>query len=575
MSPAVSHGRHWVRVLRRDFSTPKDLWLIWRMAWWAVALRVLKRLLSIKTLARLVRRDAPEGPRAPEWERKIVRVAFRLTGPVGPDGKGCLERGLLLYRFLGASGARPRLVVGLSREDHRLAGHAWVTVGGLPVGESVESLAAFIPVVSFPDASSAPEASSAPVAPSALEASSGSVLRPDRSPEEALLVACIAVGPATQWEARVRALLRQDIDWGVFARLARAHGLAPLLFWQLRRLGSGAAPADTLEELQALFERNTWRSVALTGELLRIVDVLAEGGVEAVPYKGPALAAAVYENVALRPFADLDFMVRRAQALRAKELLLSAGYVDQVPHTEQQQRAHLRDRHEYSLMRVDEAVSADVHWALAERHFSFRLDPASLWSRLSEVPLGGRAVRTFCPEDLLLILCAHGTKHLWTRLIWISDIARLVDSHPTLDWTAVRTRARSIGSERMLALGLVLAGELGARLPPEVERWLEQDQGARGLARQVWNRVFREGGREAPFLESARFHLRSRERWRDRARYCLLLLSVPNEGDSAPLPSWAAATPLRYLFRPIRLAAKYGAGSLRSNDRGSKEADRD
>ena len=71
------------------------------------------------------------------------------------SGGNCLERGLIAYRYLGAAGASPTLVVGLGRgERGGIIGHAWVLLDGRPAGESESAIAEYTPVFSFaPDGS--------------------------------------------------------------------------------------------------------------------------------------------------------------------------------------------------------------------------------------------------------------------------------------------------------------------------------------------------------------------------------------------------------------------------------------
>src|SRR2546422_6923977 len=54
--------------------------------------------------------------------------------------------------------------------------------------------------------------------------------------------------------------------------------------------------------------------------------------------------------------------------------------------------------------------------------------------------VGGRALPTLSPEDLVLALCAHGTHHGWSRLEWIADVARLARAEAAVDWQTVLDR---------------------------------------------------------------------------------------------------------------------------------------
>ena len=59
----------------------------------------------------------------------------------------CLERSLVLYRLLSEAHAEPSLVLGVSRRQDRVVGHAWVEVAGEPFRD--KEARAFQPVVVF------------------------------------------------------------------------------------------------------------------------------------------------------------------------------------------------------------------------------------------------------------------------------------------------------------------------------------------------------------------------------------------------------------------------------------------
>jgi len=85
------------------------------------------------------------GARDPVQERRTIRAVARLSRA---HGGNCLERSLVLYRYLARANADPRLVVGMARPDEYL-GHVWVTVDGQPLLETPESLAPYTDVAGF------------------------------------------------------------------------------------------------------------------------------------------------------------------------------------------------------------------------------------------------------------------------------------------------------------------------------------------------------------------------------------------------------------------------------------------
>jgi hypothetical protein len=120
-----------------------------RMSPWALALPILKRVVSLRRLAEMMRQEG-RGRRDRANEGRIVAVSSALARLRPPRFQAnCLERSLLAYRFLTRANADVSIVVGVRTANGRLFGHAWVTVDGKPVHEPSAALSAFSRVVEF------------------------------------------------------------------------------------------------------------------------------------------------------------------------------------------------------------------------------------------------------------------------------------------------------------------------------------------------------------------------------------------------------------------------------------------
>jgi len=371
-----------------------------------------------------------------------------------------------------------------------------------------------------------------------------------------LLLACGAVSSSATNAGRLRHLCRQVLDWEWLLQASRCHGMVPLLYQALHRAGQDLVPDGAWQQLEELYRQSTLRALWLTSELLRCLDLLANHDLPAIPFKGPVLAATAYGDVSLRQYADLDIWVRQGDARRARDLLVSHGYHHHLQLNDAQEAAFLRAQAAYALTRHREyPLLLELHWRFFEAYFSAPLASSQMRDRSLTASLLGRKVRSLRPEDTLLMLCVHATKHVWTRLGWVCDIARLVQGHPHLDWPAVLEQARGTGCLRMLHLGLDLAQHLfQAPLPPEVVATLAGDKAVVTLARQVcdWQRQQPHAISDASMF---RFHLRARERTSDRLRYVVRLVLTPTVGDWQAIRLPSSLYPLYYLLRPLRLMA--------------------
>lgn len=88
------------------------------------------------------------GQRSAEREQHAIRVVARLSRTAGGN---CLERSLVLYRYLARANADPHLVVGMARPGEYL-GHVWVTVDSQPLLETPETLRSYEVVTTFAEA---------------------------------------------------------------------------------------------------------------------------------------------------------------------------------------------------------------------------------------------------------------------------------------------------------------------------------------------------------------------------------------------------------------------------------------
>ena len=384
------------------------------------------------------------------------------------------------------------------------------------------------------------------------------------SPEARLLLACARTTVDAEQAATIRALLQQPMRWPQVLAWAEQHRVLPLLSRQLQAIEPGAVPQAMLDQLQQQALGATRHALFLTGQLLKLLDLLQTHDIPAIPLKGPLLATVAYGNLALRQFDDLDVLVHSRDMRRSIDLLIAQGFQPLVQLSERQAESYLRSQYVYPLISADGSTIVELHQDIRPRYFAFQLDPEQLWQRLAPLTLGGRKALNLAPEDLLLMLCVHGANHCWERLAWICDLAELVRAQPNLDWQRLLDGARASGGERMVLLGLLLARDLlGAVLPEQVTIRIAADRALPPLARQATIWLFREPAQPLTAAERARFHLRARERFRDRWQYCRFLLTSPTEEDwtSQPLP--AALAFLYMVYRPVMLLRRYIAGSVK------------
>jgi hypothetical protein len=314
-------------------------------------------------------------------------------------------------------------------------------------------------------------------------------------------------------------------------------------------------PSGTAEFIRAWRRDQALFTLNLTAEMFRLLDAFRAPGIQALVIKGPVLSLRCYGDPGLRQYGDLDLIVRDRDILRTAQLMLDLGYEAKVP------LAAIRAKKfpgEYAFRHTRSKLLVEFH---TERTFRYHPRPIpldTLYHRQAQVAFDGRSVPALCTEDELLLVCVHGAKHFWERLIYVADIAALVSRQP-LDWGLVITAAREIGATRMLQVALQLVADvLNAPLPENISRSVQSDTVAKTLATQISRWLPAAGSAPPSILQRAVFRMRMRGSFLLGLPYFLRLSLSPTEED------WAAGDEskrhwfLDALGRPFRLARKYG-----------------
>jgi hypothetical protein len=378
-------------------------------------------------------------------------------------------------------------------------------------------------------------------------------------PEKRLLVCCARTRMSPAIAEEIREIAKRPLDWDYLLNAAAENSVMPLLGRHFPPLAANIAPPERIERLKGACRATTLRGLALTGELIKIMSQFRARGVSAIPYKGPVLAAQAYGDVALREYEDLDVILWQRDLEKAHDMMLSLGYRARFPWIHSSGTPASLAPGEYNYVDDKRRIIVELHTELTLRHFPVALDLDEFSRQLVSVSLSGHPVKTFSAEDGLSALCVHGAKDFWERISWVADISELVQRVPGLDWDAAWKRAERLRAERMLSLGLALAGGLlDAPFPAEVRSRVERDEVATAIASELGGML----QRRHPVHPSgaARFRFRRRMIAGTLAgwRYSMRLAMAPAEEDWETIRLPRPLAPLYIALRPLRLLQKYG-----------------
>jgi len=353
--------------------------------------------------------------------------------------------------------------------------------------------------------------------------------------------------------------LIQWVDWHRLLLLAEEHGVVGHVAASLHKLEKLATPLEFQEALSELQRAQVFHSLRLTAELFRVLDRFSAEGIGTLVVKGPVLSVQAYGVPARRSYGDVDLLVRQRDIRRATELMIAAGYQARVPVAAIDAG---KIPGQYFFRSNNSRLLIELHNDYTLRYFPRRLPIEEFFARQICVPLDAHRVPAPCVEDELILICVHGAKHFWARLIWIADVAALVTRQSNIDWQRLAASARQVQAERILNTGLCLARDLlKASLPEKVQAYIDADPVAARLARQILSWLPAAGHAPPGLAERAFFRMRMRGGLSSGLGYLLRLSLSPTEEDWQINPEANHVRFLDALRRPFRLARKYSRSS--------------
>jgi hypothetical protein len=346
---------------------------------------------------------------------------------------------------------------------------------------------------------------------------------PKFTPEQEVLLWAIRVDHTK--DQRVAGILTAGVEWGYVRETAIRHGIIPLLYKRLKGEMTDLVPVDELSTLKELFQQNAIRNLQMTQHLLKVLDLLADSEIEAMPFKGPVLAVQAYGDLSMRSFVDLDILIHANDNSRAYRILTDQGYIqiDPVPGNIEKILTIISQK-EFSYSFHDDFL--EIHWKIIERLYAVPLDMDQLWDRSLPIFINEQKTKTLSPEDMVIVLCFHGFKHAWQNLKWLADLIYTISNHPDMKWRNLFVRAADMGLKRIVLIGVFLAHKHGGiRCGFEIENLFLTDTTMQKIALEIQLNLFQFQIIALSFTK-ALFYLQSRERFKDQIMFLFYFFIV-------------------------------------------------
>lgn len=198
--------------------------------------------------------------------------------------------------------------------------------------------------------------------------------------------------------------------------------------------------------------------------LMTIDEAFGDAGIEYLVLKGASLAHALYPDPSLRPFADLDVLIRGSHWDQACALLPSLGF----PRRHPESRPGFVDAFGKAAVHVDgDGPELDVHRRLVVGPHGLSVDPEELFESPAWFRVGGRWVRRLDDGLLFVHACMHAALgHKTPRLLPLRDVLQVAEMGE-IDWDLVAERAHRWKLRAVIGHAVRTAADVLEVRPPE------------------------------------------------------------------------------------------------------------
>ncbi len=191
--------------------------------------------------------------------------------------------------------------------------------------------------------------------------------------------------------------------WKLFSDLVIRHGVAALVWQNITDLGlAETVPEQERNLLESIRFKTIARVSFITSEAAAVVALLEKEGIRALLLKGLALEHSVYGSRGLRQMSDADLLVAPEDALRARDILVKAGFVSR-PMKSSLYRHIIFDLGNHLPELHRNGISVDLH------HRLFGAEGTAIVRRALNDPeaisITGRTYYVLPPEIALLWSC--------------------------------------------------------------------------------------------------------------------------------------------------------------------------
>ncbi len=237
----------------------------------------------------------------------------------------------------------------------------------------------------------------------------------------------------------------ENIRWDIVYLTAMLHGIAPLIYHNLKKCGSEipCIPKETMNRfLYSTIENITGKEHS-TEKIKEVLTFCNKQNINVMLIKGAALDLFVYDHPWYMMNADIDLMVKHRNGSISDEKKKNVQELTRSLGIECDYFGH----HDVD---IGSLLPIDFH---------------KIWNKALKIKYGDQDAFVMSPEDTLLCVCINSCRKRYFRLKSLCDIAEVVNYYKNLKWeelirNAIDYDCNKIVYTALLATKMILGCEL-------------------------------------------------------------------------------------------------------------------
>ena len=189
-------------------------------------------------------------------------------------------------------------------------------------------------------------------------------------------------------------------------------------------------PATYLDKLKKTKIEQAQRALNYTLYLIQIHEQFETQSIQHCFFKGPMLSLQLYDDIGVRNFGDIDILVEKQDAEKAKEIIEELNFeciYPKMKFTPKQQKVNYTISHHYHFKHRAKALDVELHWNISNPKSYVGIETSEILRFSDNIHVSNRILPYISHIQNLVYLSAHGAIHQWYRLFWLKDFSVLLN----------------------------------------------------------------------------------------------------------------------------------------------------